>query len=94
MGKHETITAEVDADIYADVEAAVAAGEFASIAEAMNLILGDWASDRRAEAASAETPEFVAYARALIEESRRDPRSSIPAEVVFAELRARYVDPA
>lgn len=94
MGKLETITAEVDADVYADVQAAVDAGEFASVAEALTLILGDWATDRRMEAALSESPEFVAYAKALIEESRRDPRPSVPAEVAFAELRARYADPA
>lgn len=94
MGKHETITAEIGADIYADVEAAVAAGEFASVGDALALIVGEWAADRRAEARPAESPEFVAYAKALIEESRRDPRPSIPADVVFAELRARYSDPA
>ena len=94
MGKHETITAEIDEDIYADVEAAVAAGEFASVAEALAAIVGEWSAERRLEEPQVETPEFVAYARAMIEESRRDPRPSIPADIVFAELRARYSDPA
>jgi len=94
MGKHETITAEIDADIYADVEAAVSAGEFSSVAEAVALIVGEWSADRRTDNHKAESPEFIAYAKALIEESRRDPRPSIPADVVFAELRARYSDPA
>jgi Arc/MetJ-type ribon-helix-helix transcriptional regulator len=94
MGKHETITAEIDEDIYAYVEAAVAAGEFASVEEALTLIVSEWVAERRAEEGPAETPEFVAYAKALIEESRRDPRPNIPADVVFAELRARYSDPA
>jgi Arc/MetJ-type ribon-helix-helix transcriptional regulator len=94
MGKHETITAEIDEDIYADVEAAVAAGEFASVGEALAMIVSVWAVERRAEERPVETPEFIAYAKALIEESRRDPRPSIPADVVFAELRARYSDPA
>ena len=94
MGKHETITAEIDEDIYADVEAAVAAGEFASVADALAVIVSEWAVERRSEEPRTETPEFVAYAKAMIEDSRRDPRPSIPADVVFAEHRARYSDPA
>ncbi|WP_428151038.1 hypothetical protein [Brevundimonas sp.] len=94
MGKIEKITAEIDEDIYADVEAAVASGEFASVGEALTLIVSEWAAERRVEERPVETPEFVAYAKALIEESRRDARPSIPADVVFAELRARYADPA
>jgi antitoxin ParD1/3/4 len=89
MGKHETITAEIDADIYADVKAAVTSGEFTSVAEALTLIVSEWAAARRFE-----NPEDVARIRALIEESRADPRPSIPAEDVFAELEARYADPA
>ncbi len=89
MGKHETITAEIDEDIYADVEAAVAAGEFASVEEALTLIVSEWVAARRFE-----SPEEIARIRALIEESRADPRPSVPAEEVFAELEARYADPA
>lgn len=89
MGKHETITAEIDGDIYADVEAAVAAGEFASVEEALTLIVSEWVAARRFE-----SPDEIARIRALIEESRADPRPSVPAEEVFAELEARYADPA
>lgn len=88
MGKHETITAEIDEDIYADVEAAVAAGEFTSVAEAFAMIVSEWVAARRFE-----SPEEIARIRALIEESRADTRPSIPAEEVFAELEARYADP-
>lgn len=94
MAKHEIITAEVDEGIYADVEAAVAQGEFASMAEAVTMIVSDWAADRRTDRAQVDTPAFQAFALAMVEESRQDPRPSVAAEEAFADLRARYADPA
>ncbi|WP_421730859.1 hypothetical protein [Brevundimonas sp.] len=88
MGKHETITAEISDDAYADVQAAVAAGEFSDVNQAISEIVSDWVAVRRADA-----PEFLAYAKARIEESRADPRPSLPAEEAFAALRSRYSDP-
>jgi len=89
MGKIEQIIADLPDDVYADVGAAVSAGEFASVGDAVVQVMRDWSAVRRAE-----TPEFTAYALARIEESRRNPRPGIPADDVFAELRARYTDPS
>ena len=89
MGKIEKITADLPDDVYADVEAAVAAGEFESVGDAVVDVMTAWSRDRHAA-----SPEFMAYAKAKIEESRRDTRPGIPAEELFAELRARFADPS
>lgn len=89
MGKLETITADLPDDVYADVEAAVVAGEYPSVGDAVADVMTAWSRNRHSE-----TPDFPAYARAMIEESRRDSRPSIPAEEVFEELRTRYANPS
>lgn len=89
MGKIERISGDVDADVYAEVEAAVARGDLMSPDALVNELVTEWATSQRFDA-----PEEVARIRALIEESRADPRPSIPAEEIFAELEVRYADPA
>ena len=89
MGKIEKITGDIDADVYAEVEAAVSRGDVASPEALVKALVTDWASHQRSD-----SPAEIERIRALIEESRADPRPSIPAEEVFAELEARYADPA
>lgn len=89
MGKIEQIVADLPAEVLADIEYAVSAGEFGSVGEAVTQMATDWAMGRHTD-----TPEFQARALAMIEESRRDPHPGYPMEEVFAELRARYADPA
>ena len=85
MAKHDNITAELPHDVYADVEAAVSAGEFGSLGEAVSRVMTEWATMRRIEAEA-----FTARARAMITESRSDPRPPVDAEDVFDRLEAKY----
>ena len=85
MGKVERISGEVPADIYADVEAAVSAGELESPAALVNRLVTQWATERRTD-----TPEYVAWVRAKIEEGRKDSRPPVPADEVFDRLEAKY----
>ena len=89
MCKIEQISADVDADVYAEVEAAVSRGELASPEALVKALVTDWVAHQHSN-----SPAEMAQIRALISESRADPRPSIAAEDVFAELEARYADPA
>jgi hypothetical protein len=89
MGKMERISGAVDAGVYAEVTAAVARGDLVSPDALVKELVTEWAASQRPD-----TPENVARIRSLIEESRADPRPSVAAEDLFAELEARYADPA
>jgi antitoxin ParD1/3/4 len=89
MGNAARNILDVEDWVQQDVEAAVRAGEGDSVDDLAAQILTEWAMLRRSE-----TPEFMAFARKAIAESRADPHPGYPAEEVFAELRARYADPA
>jgi Arc/MetJ-type ribon-helix-helix transcriptional regulator len=83
MGKHETVTADLDGDLYAEVQRAVEAGAFASVGEAVAHAVALWADARREH-----PPEFVARARAAIAESRADAHPGYDSSDVFSELHA------
>lgn len=89
MGKVEKISGNVDADVHAEIEAAVARGDLASPEQLVSELVTNWAAAQRVISA-----QETARIRALIEESRADPRPSIPLEDVIVELEARYADPA
>lgn len=89
MGRIERISGDIDADVYAEVEAAVSRGELASPNALVRALVTDWVAHQHAD-----DPAKVARIRALIDASRSDPRPAISAEDVFAELEARYADPA
>lgn len=89
MGKLETISGTVEADVHAEIEAAIARGDLTSSEQLVSELVTDWAASQRV--ISGHEADRI---RALIEESRADPRPSIPLEDVIAELEARYADPA
>lgn len=68
-------------EMQAKVEARVASGDYASASEVIRAGL---------RALEREEREFDAILKAKVEEALADPRPSIPAEEVFAELRALH----
>ncbi|RDJ21488.1 type II toxin-antitoxin system ParD family antitoxin [Bosea caraganae] len=68
-------------EMQAKVEARVASGDYASASEVLRAGL---------RALEREEREFDAILKAKVEEALADPRPSIPAEEVFAELRALH----
>ncbi len=83
MTRAARVVLELEDWVEADIEAAAAEGE--STADTAARIVTEWAALRRAE-----SPAFVAKAKAAVAESRRDPRPPIPADEVFDRLEARY----
>lgn len=76
------LSVTLTAEMVKDLEASVAAGEFASTSEALRDAVRIW-RDRREERA-----ERLAAIRARLQASIDDPRPSIPIDVVHERLNA------
>ncbi len=83
MAATEKISITLTKQMKAALDARVASGEYASISEIIRESIRKWQDDRW------ETPEQIAYMKRKIQEALDDPRPSIPAEEVWAELEAR-----
>ncbi len=81
MAAAEKISVTLTAEMVRDLEASVAAGEFASTSEALRDAVRLW-RDRREERA-----ERLASIRARIQASMDDPRPPIPLKEAFDWLR-------
>jgi antitoxin ParD1/3/4 len=79
----ERITITVPAEMAEILRQAVAGGEYASTSEVVREALRDWSRNRDAERRDLEALRSAIRAGL-------DSGSDIPAEQVFAELRARY----
>jgi antitoxin ParD1/3/4 len=79
----ERITITMPAEMAEILRQAVAGGEYASTSEVVREALRDWSRNR-----DAERRDLEALRRAI--RAGLDSGSDIPAEQVFAELRARY----
>lgn len=79
----ERITITMPAELAEILRQAVAGGEYASTSEVVREALRDWSRNR-----DAERRDLEALRRAI--RAGLDSGSDIPAEQVFAELRARY----
>ncbi len=88
MVKSVQIELGVEDWVLADLEAAVAAGEAASVAGLAATILTEAAMARRVG-----EPTYRRWAWSKIEESLRDPHPGHPMDDVFAEARALYSEP-
>ena len=83
MGAIERLTITVPSEMAATVKAAVDDGEYASVSEVIRDALRGWM--REQDSARRELEELRAAIRVGLESG-----PGIPAEEVFAELRARY----
>jgi len=79
----ERITITMPAEMAEILRQAVAGGEYASTSEVVREALRDWSRNR-----DAERRDLEALRKAI--RAWLDSGSDIPAEQVFAELRARY----
>ena len=82
MAAAAKLSVTLTAEMVRDLEASVAAGEFASTSEALRDAVRLW-RDRREERA-----ERLAAIKARIQASIDDPRPSIPIDVVHEQLNA------
>ena len=80
MSKLERITVTMPEEMAAKLRAAVDEGNYATTSEIVREALRDWAEERDRRAAALD------HVRALIAEGEAS--ESLPAEEVFAELRA------
>jgi antitoxin ParD1/3/4 len=87
MSDIEKLSVALEADMIAEVRAAVADGDYASVNEAVSDALRDWSIRRRVE--KLETRELK---RLVLEGIESGP--GLDADDVFAELRARFAKPA
>ena len=85
MTKSEKITVALSEETLGAVREAVASGEYASASEVVRDAMRDWKFKRRL--ASMELDEI----RELIEEGAES-GSGIEADLVFARLRAKYIE--
>ncbi len=83
MAATEKISITLTKQMKEALDACVASGEYASISEIIRESIRKWQDDRW------ETPEQIAYMKRRIQEALDDPRPSIPAEEVWAELEER-----
>ncbi len=83
----ERLTVTMPAEMAATVRQAVSAGGYASTSEVVREALRDWSRHR-----DEDRRELESLREAL--RAGLDSGPSIPAEEVFAELRARYADRA
>jgi len=86
MSEIEKLSVALAADMVAEVRAAVAGGDYASVSEAVSDALRDWSIRRRVE--KLETPELT---RLVLEGIESGP--GLDADEVFAELRAQFGKP-
>lgn len=82
MGKHETITADIDEELASVVHGAVAAGDYESVADVVRHALAEWREAERLPKIGRD--EF----EAMLEKGLQGP--GIPAEQVFDRLIAKY----
>jgi antitoxin ParD1/3/4 len=83
MSSVESITITMPQEMAAHLRAMVCEGEYGSESDIIREALNNWNRDR-----SEERDDFEALQAAII--AGRDSGAAIPAEQVFAELRARY----
>lgn len=86
MSQVEKLSIAMPSEMAAELRAAVEAGDYSSVSEAVRDALRDWRLRRKVEAL--ELDEL----RRLVQEGA-DSGSGIEADVVFARLRARYGEP-
>lgn len=84
MGKHETITADIDEDLAAVVHAAVEAGDYADVADVVRHALSRWR-----EASRMLDQEGL---RAALDASL-DSGIGKSADEILIDLRAKYENP-
>ncbi|MBC7431138.1 MAG: type II toxin-antitoxin system ParD family antitoxin [Rubritepida sp.] len=82
MTQLEHLGIDVHPDVANDLRAAVAAGEFANVSEAIQVAVESWQAHRALEGWDIEE------LRKLVQDGM-DSGPGIPAEVVFARLRAK-----
>ncbi len=87
MSDIEQLSVALAADVVAEVRAAVADGDYASVNEAVGDALRDWSIRRRVE--KLETRELTRLVLDGIESG-----TGLDADEVFAELRAQFAKPA
>ena len=85
MGAFERITIEVPSDVAAALKRSVADYGFESEGQVVDIAMRDWIASQRSE------ENRLARLRALVDEGDTS-GPSIPAENVFAELRARLTE--
>ena len=88
MTRTVTVTADVEDWILAELQAAVAVGEAASVVELVGRIVTEGLISIRSTAR-----DYEDWARAKVEESLRDPHPGFPVEEVFSEARSRLARP-
>ena len=82
MGKHETITADIDEALAAAVRDAVAAGDYDSVSDVVRHALTEWGLTERRPQIGRE------QLQAMLDDSLEGP--GLPAEQVFDRLIAKY----
>lgn len=80
MGKHETITADIDEALVLTVREAVASGEYASVSDVVGHALAEW---RLSERAPKISPVEL---QSLLDASLADDPEGTDAEQVFKEV--------
>jgi antitoxin ParD1/3/4 len=86
MSQVEKLSIAMPSEMAAELRAAVEAGDYSSVSEAVRDALRDWRLRRKVEAL--ELDEL----RRLVQEGA-DSGPGIEADTVFAHLRARYGEP-